>query len=102
MEFTLGKVLLTLHFVKAKSMPAFLRGSNDSQSVIDVFEKLYGKLGCTEFQKLMLLLLADSGSEFSNPSAIEYSCQGDQRSRVFYCDLSAPTRKGLPSGTMSS
>lgn len=89
-----GKVLLTLHFVKAEFMLAFLRSSNDSQSVIDVFEKLYRKLGCTEFQKLMPLLLADNGSEFSNPSAIEYSCQGDQRTRVFYCDPSAPHQKG--------
>lgn len=89
-----GKVLLTLHFVKAEFMLAFLRDANDSQSVIDIFEKLYQKLGAGEFQKLMPVLLADNGSEFSNPSAIEYSRQGDQRTRVFYCDPAAPHQKG--------
>jgi IS30 family transposase len=36
-----GKVLLTIHFVKAEMMLAFLRDYNDSQSVIDIFNKLY-------------------------------------------------------------
>ena len=35
-----GKVLLTIHFVKAELMLSFLRDSNDSQSVIDVFDKV--------------------------------------------------------------
>ena len=34
-----GKVLLTIHFANAEFMIAFLRDSNDSQSVIDVFER---------------------------------------------------------------
>lgn len=39
-----GKVLLTIHFVKAECMLTYLRNSNDSQSVIDIFEKLYLEL----------------------------------------------------------
>lgn len=89
-----GKVLLTVHFVKAEFMLAFLRGSNDSQSVIDVFEKLYSKLGSGEFQKLMPVLLGDNGSEFSNPAAIECDRQGNRRTHMFYCDPSAPHQKG--------
>lgn len=39
-----NKVLLTIHFVKAELMLAFLRDHNDSQSVIDIFERLYFEL----------------------------------------------------------
>lgn len=89
-----GKVLLTIHFVKAECMLAFIRNANDSRSVIDVFEKLYTKLGPDIFVKLMPLLLGDNGSEFSNPAAIEFDQQGNRRSHVFYCDPSAPYQKG--------
>lgn len=41
------KFLLTIHFVKAEFMLAFLRGHNDSQSVIDIFEHLYLELAQT-------------------------------------------------------
>jgi IS30 family transposase len=46
-----GKVLMTLHFVKTEFMLAFLRDSNDSQSVIDVFDKLTELLGLDTFRK---------------------------------------------------
>ena len=89
-----GKVLLTIHFVKAEFMLAFLRDANDSQSVIDVFERLYIELRCDIFMKLMPVLLGDNGTEFSNPAAIERDAQGNQRTHVFYCDASAPHQKG--------
>lgn len=89
-----GKVLLTIHFVKAEFMLAFLREANDSQSVIDIFEKLYLELRPDRFQKLMPVLLADNGTEFSNPSAIELDRQENPRTRMFYCDPSAPYQKG--------
>lgn len=89
-----GKVLLTVHFVKAECMLAFLRDANDSQSVINAFEKLYTELGPVTFLKIMPVLLGDNGSEFSNPSAIEFDGQGNRRTNVFYCDASAPHQKG--------
>ena len=89
-----GKVLLTIHFVKAEFMLAFLREANDSQSVIDIFERLYLELRPDRFQKLMPVLLADNGTEFSNPSAIELDRQENPRTRMFYCDPSAPYQKG--------
>ena len=89
-----GKVLLTIHFVKAELMLAFLRDANDSQSVIDVFDRLYLELRPDIFMSIMPLLLGDNGSEFSNPMAIEYDRQGNLRTRVFYCDASAPGQKG--------
>ena len=89
-----GKVLLTIHFVKAECMLAYLRDSNDSQSVIDIFEKLYLELRPDIFTTLMPILLGDNGSEFSNPRALELDRQGNLRTHVFYCDASAPYQKG--------
>lgn len=89
-----GKVLLTIHFVKAECMLAYLRDSNDSQSVIDIFEKLYLELRLDNFTTLMPVLLGDNGSEFSNPKALELDRQGNLRTHVFYCDASAPYQKG--------
>lgn len=89
-----GKVLLTIHFVKAEFMLAFLRDSNDSKSVIDIFENLFLQLGPDTFSSLMPVLLGDNGSEFSNPKAIEFDSQQNRRSHVFYCNASAPYQKG--------
>lgn len=89
-----GKVLLTIHFVKTECMLAFLRDANDSRSVIDVFDRLYLELGPDVFCTVMPLLLGDNGSEFSNPLALEFDTQGNQRTHVFFCDPSAPEQKG--------
>lgn len=85
-----GKVLLTIHFVKTGLMPAFLREHNDSQSVIDIFERLYLEFRPDRFMTLFKVCLADNGSEFSNPRAIEYDRQDNLRTCIFYCDPSAP------------
>ena len=89
-----GKVLLTIHFVKAEFMLAFLRDHNDSQSVIDIFERLYLELRPDRFMEIFKVCLADNGSEFSNPKAIEFDRQGNPRTRIFYCNPSAPYQKG--------
>ena len=89
-----GKVLLTLHFTVPQLMIAFIRDANTSQSVIDIFNRLYLDLGHGTFHKLFPVLLGDNGSEFSNPSAIEFDSQGILRTRVFYCDQQAPYQKG--------
>jgi len=89
-----GRVLLTIHFVNAEFMLAFLRDANDAQSVIDVFDRLYIELGPDIYLKVFPLLLADNGSEFSDPHAIEFDRQGNRRSHLFYCDASAPYQKG--------
>ena len=89
-----GKVLMTIHFVKAEFMIAFLRDSNTSKSVTEIFNALYDKLGHDLFKKLFPVILTDNGSEFSNPTAIEFSPSGERRSNVFYCDPSSPHQKG--------
>ena len=89
-----GAVLLTIHFVEQQLQLAFLRQHNDSQSVIDIFDRLYFELRMDIFIELFPVLLADNGSEFSNPSAIELDAQGNPRTRMFYCNPSAPYQKG--------
>lgn len=89
-----GKVLLTIHFTKAEMMLAFIRDHNNSKSVIDIFNRLYETLGAEDFSKLFKVCLTDNGSEFSNPTAIEYDDFGRLRTRVFYCNPSAPYQKG--------
>lgn len=89
-----GAVLLTIHFVKQELQLAFLRKANDSQSVIDIFERLYFEMRPDIFMDMFPLLLADNGSEFSNPKAIEFDRQGNRRTRMFYCDANAPYQKG--------
>ena len=73
-----GSVLLTIHFVKCEFMLAFIREHNTAASVCDVFEKLYLELRPDVFMKLFPVLLADNGSEFSDPARIEADRQGNQ------------------------
>lgn len=89
-----GGDLLTIPFVNSSSMLAFLRDSNDSQSVIDIFDRLYLELRPDIFQDLPPVILADNGSKFSTPSRIEFDHQGNRRTRLFYCAPSAPYQKG--------
>ena len=89
-----GKVLLTLHFTKAECMLAFIRNANDSQSVIDIINRLYYLLEAQNFCSMMPILLTDNGSEFSNPKELEFDKEGNRRTHVFYCNPSAPEQKG--------
>lgn len=86
--------LLTIHFVEQGLQLAFLRQHNDSQSVIDIFNRLYLEMRPDIFIELFPVLLADNGSEFSNPAAIESDMQGNPRTKMFYCNPSAPYQKG--------
>jgi IS30 family transposase len=75
-------------------MLAFARAANTAASVPEVFDSLYKTLGHELFQELFPVLLTDNGSEFSNPRAIEFSSEGKERTRVFYCDPLCPHQKG--------
>lgn len=89
-----GAVLLTIHFVLQKFQLAFLREANTSKSVTDIFNDLYERLGKERYKKLFPILLGDNGTEFSNPSALEYHSENEQCSHVFYCNASSPNEKG--------
>ena len=87
-----GRVLLTMMF-NCDLMLGFIRERNTSQSVIDKFDWMYSLLGPGKFKELFPVLLADNGSEFSNPSALEFDAQENRRTRVFYCDPYASFQK---------
>lgn len=89
-----GKVLLTIHFPHTSFMMGFLRDFNTSQSVIDIFEMLYVKLGRKLFEKIFPVILTDRGSEFSNPRMIEFTKDGIRRTSIYYCDAGCPHQKG--------
>lgn len=89
-----GKVMLTIIFSLSDLVLIYLRDQNTAQSVIDVFNDLYTRLGRDAFMRLFPLLLGDNGSEFSNPQAIEGDDDGLLRTRLFYCDPSSPYQKG--------
>ena len=88
-----GKVLLTLMLRSCGFMFAFIRDSNNSRSVIDIFESLWKTAGAELFTKLFEVLLTDNGSEFSNPGALELAPSGDRRTHVFYCNPCAAYQK---------
>ena len=59
------------------------------------YNHIYSILGRDTFVKLFPLILADRGSEFTNPSAIEADNEtGEVRTRVFYCDPQRSDQKG--------
>lgn len=90
-----GKVLLTIHFVNCSFMLAYIREHNDAQSVIDIFNNLQDILGIDKFKELFILILTDNGSEFSNPTEIEFDLNtGEKRTQIFYCHPSSPFEKG--------
>ena len=89
-----GKVLLTLQF-ECGMMLAWLRDTNNSQSVIDYFDMQERKFGPERFRRMFPIILTDNGPEFSNPTAIEISpITGKRRTRIFYCDPNAAWQKG--------
>lgn len=89
-----GKCLLTLHIVNCNFMLAFIRDKNDSQSVIDIFNYLEKTLGIELFRKIFGIVLTDNGSEFSNPTRLEFNDNGEFRTNIFYCDPGHSEQKG--------
>lgn len=89
-----GKVLLTMYFRTSSLMLAFIRDANTARSVTEIFSWLYKTLGHEMYCKLFPVILADRGSEFSDPMSIEYAPDGEQRSHMFYCDPNSPHQKG--------
>ena len=88
-----GKSLLTFSFENGFFL-AFLRDHNNSFSVVQVFNDLCDRLGVDVFRRLFPLILTDNGSEFSDPSALEFTPAHVRRTRIFYCDPKRSEQKG--------
>jgi IS30 family transposase len=89
-----GKCLLTLHFVNAHFMLAYIMDACTSAAVAKAFTWVRETLGTDLYSRFFPLLLGDRGSEFTNPKTIEFDVEGEGVSRVFYCDPQQSQQKG--------
>jgi IS30 family transposase len=89
-----GKCLLTLNFVNAHFMLAYILDACTSHAVTSTFTSLRKQLGTELFSRLFGVLLGDNGSELSDPKKIEFDENGEGVSRVFYCDAGQSQQKG--------
>lgn len=89
-----GKVLVTFMFRNCSLMIAFIIDSCTQVSVKEIIDKLYAVLGHKVFKSSFPVILTDNGSEFKNPTALELDSEGNQRTKIFYCDPMASYQKG--------
>ncbi len=87
-------VLLTLFFRNSSCILAYLREANTARSVTDIINNLYDTLGREMFCEMFKVILTDRGSEFTDPTAIEFDADGNRRTYVFYCDPQRSDQKG--------
>lgn len=88
------KVLLTLHFVTFHFMMVFVLKSQTFDEVANVFDWIHNQIGTDDFKKLFPCILTDRGKEFVDPLRIEFSKEGEFRTKVFYCDAYVSNQKG--------
>ncbi len=98
-----GKVLLTLLFYPSRFMVAYLLESKTAAAVNEQFDKLRQQLTTVFgseiafelFIQLFPLILTDNGSEFTKPEHIELDAEGNQCTKLFYCDPCASYQKAF-------
>ena len=88
-----GKRMLTLLFVKNNLMLILLMKDGKAETVVEQFDWLTSALGIETFRKLFPVILTDNGSEFKYTNELEYTCEKEHRTRVFYCDPQASWQK---------
>ena len=89
-----GKCVLTLHFVTLHYMLMILLEECTAWAVSAAFASLRRMLGAELFGKLFPLILTDRGTEFTDPTSIEFDEEGEGRSRVYFCDPQQSQQKG--------
>lgn len=90
-----GRCFLTMLFRAFNLMLIFVLPYKKSIYVLQVFEILKKLLGEFEFSRLFEVILADNGTEFSDPESIEMSSDtGERLSFMFYCDPNCSWQKG--------
>ena len=89
-----GKCLLTLHFVTAYFMLAYILEVCTTVAVKNAFASIRNVLGNELYSGLVPVLLGDRGSEFSDLRSIEFDEDGEWVSKVFYCDPQQSQQKG--------
>lgn len=88
-----GKRMLTMLFVQQSLMLIFLMRDGKADTVVEHFDWLTSALGLKTFRKLFPVILTDNGGEFKHTLEMERTVDGNQRTRVFYCDPQASWQK---------
>ena len=88
-----GKRMLTLLFVKQNFMMIFLMCDGKADTVVEQFDLLTAVLGVETFRKLFPVILTDNGTEFKRIREMEYTQEGERRTRIYYCDPQASWQK---------
>ena len=88
-----GKRMLTMLFVEQNLMLIFLMRDGKADTVVEQFDWLTATLGLETFRKLFPVILTDNGSEFKHTREMEYTVDGQRRTKVYYCDPQASWQK---------
>ena len=74
-------------------MLIFLMRDGKANTVVEQFDWMTAALGTDTFRELFPVILTDNGSEFKHTRELEYSVDGQKRTRIFYCDPQASWQK---------
>lgn len=88
-----GKRMLTMLFVEQNLMLILLMRDGKADTVVEQFDWLTTALGLDTFKKLFPVILTDNGSEFKRTREMEFTVDGQQRTRIYYCDPQASWQK---------
>lgn len=88
-----GNRILTMIFCESNLMLMFLIRDGKAETVVEVFDWLTSLIGIERFRKLFPVILTDNGSEFKYTENMELTVDGQQRTRMFYCDPQASWQK---------
>ena len=88
-----GKRMLTILFVKQNLMLILLMRDGKAGTVVEQFDWLTSVLGLAVFRKLFPVILTDNGSEFKHTKEMEFTAEGERRTRIYYCDPQASWQK---------
>jgi len=88
-----GKRLLTLNFVEMNLMLMILMIDGRADTVVEQLDLLTSLLGLETFKRLFPVILTDNGSEFKHTREMEFTVEGERRTRIYYCDPQASWQK---------
>ena len=90
-----GKAILTIHFVQSDFMAGLLLENKTAAEAAGKIQLLKARLKKSGFGfgDIAPLLLTDNGSEFSIVPAFEADADGNQESRIFFCEPCSPYEK---------
>lgn len=75
-------------------MLGFILEDKCTETVKIVFDELEELFTHEVFCKVFEVILTDNGTEFSDPSSLEFNNENIRRTRIFYCNPSSAYQKG--------